>query len=61
MRCSPFIERYWNESWVIKPGGIPQQSWQAQLLELEHRLNASTADWKVGQAGRGHGGAWAQS
>lgn len=28
-------------------GGLLQQSWQAQLLELEHRLNASTAEWKV--------------
>lgn len=30
-------------------GGLMQQSWQAQLLELEHRLNTSTAEWKVGR------------
>lgn len=29
-------------------GGLLEQSWEAQLLELERHLNASTAEWKVG-------------
>lgn len=33
-----------------------QQSWRAQVLELEHRLAASSAEWKVGGVfGRGAG------
>lgn len=56
---SPFIQRYYNNSgaeeddenkdisWRLCPGGLMQQSWQAQLLELERRLNASTAEWKL--------------
>lgn len=35
-----------------------QQSWQAQLLELEHHLNTSTADWKVGCVGWEGGCLW---
>lgn len=34
-------------------GGLLEQSWEAQLLELERHLNASTAEWKVGGAGAG--------
>ncbi|KAL4424678.1 hypothetical protein ABPG77_004485 [Micractinium sp. CCAP 211/92] len=44
---SPFIQRYTKEKWAQCTGGILQQSWQAQLLELERRLNASTAEWKL--------------
>ncbi|KAI7845357.1 hypothetical protein COHA_001064 [Chlorella ohadii] len=34
-------------SWRLCPGGLMEQSWQAQLLELERHLNASTAEWKL--------------
>jgi hypothetical protein len=51
---SPFLQRYYTNagdediSWRLCPGGLMEQSWQAQLLELERHLNASTAEWKVG-------------
>lgn len=44
---SPFIQRYYKEKWAHSQGGVLQQSWQAQLLELERRMNASTAEWKL--------------
>ena len=34
-------------SWAAYDGGIAQQSWEAQLRELEHRLVQSTAGWKL--------------
>ncbi len=46
--CAHINNQYlpWHE-WPA--GGLMEQSWQAQLLELERHLNASTAEWKVGK------------
>ncbi|KAL4420414.1 hypothetical protein ABPG75_010070 [Micractinium tetrahymenae] len=44
---SPFIQRYLKEKWAQCQGGVLQQSWQAQLAELERRMNKSTAEWKL--------------
>lgn len=44
---SPFIEKYQNTSWSGLVGGILQQSWQANLAELESGLASSVAEWKI--------------
>lgn len=44
---SPFIEEYQNVSWVGHIGGLSQQSWRANLAELESRLASSRAAWKL--------------
>ena len=44
---NPFIARYHEDSWGKYDGGIVQQSWEEQLRELERRLAASTAQWKI--------------
>lgn len=38
---------YSDISWRQCRGGLLEQSWEAQLLELERHLNASTAEWKL--------------
>lgn len=59
---TPFVQYYGNRSWVTNPGGLLQQSWEANLAELEASLASSRAGWKivvghhpVRSNGEGHG------
>lgn len=44
---STFVLGYRNASWAKYDGGILQQDWEAQLKEVESRLAASKALWKI--------------
>jgi tartrate-resistant acid phosphatase type 5 len=47
---SPFVDEYWAEDeplWTLAPDGLRQQSWRAQLAELQRSLAISHADWKI--------------
>ncbi|PSC71678.1 Metallo-dependent phosphatase [Micractinium conductrix] len=47
---SPFITEYYTkfvEKGYNCSGGLAEQSWQAQLLELERKLHRSAAEWKL--------------
>ena len=44
---STFISAYRNVSWAKYDGGILQQNWELQLKEIESRLAASKALWKI--------------
>ena len=44
---SPFITEFQRDSWAVYEGGILQQSWELQLKEVEARLAASVAPWKL--------------
>jgi len=44
---TPFIMAMHATSWAKYDGGVLQQSWEAQLKEIEQRLASSTASWKL--------------
>ena len=44
---TPLVRSYADEAWAANRGGVLQQSPEDQLRELEARLAASTAAWKV--------------
>ncbi|KAK9828494.1 hypothetical protein WJX72_000331 [[Myrmecia] bisecta] len=47
MDTNPFILDYHLRPWANNTGGIAEQSWESQLLELEYRLATSQARWKL--------------
>jgi tartrate-resistant acid phosphatase type 5 len=44
---TPFVQYYYDQPWAANPGGIREQSWMANLVELEAALAASEAGWKL--------------
>lgn len=44
---SPFIQNYTIQPWAKYSGGILNQSYEAQSREIETRLAASMAPWKI--------------
>lgn len=43
----PFVQRYYQTKWAASTGGVLEQSWQGNLLELESSLAQSKAQWKI--------------
>jgi tartrate-resistant acid phosphatase type 5 len=43
----PFVQHYKDQPWYNAPGGLAEQSWEANLLELEAKLARSKAPWKI--------------
>lgn len=44
---SPMVLEYHSMEWGKYPGGITEQSWEAQLRELETDIQSSKALWKL--------------
>ncbi|KAK9804896.1 hypothetical protein WJX72_010639 [[Myrmecia] bisecta] len=43
----PFVTKYRAKAWANVPGGLVEQSWEANLANLTAQLKASQADWKI--------------
>ncbi|KAK9813485.1 hypothetical protein WJX73_001645 [Symbiochloris irregularis] len=44
---NPGVSDYRQDVWAANKGGLLEQSWEAELLELDSRLAASRAKWKL--------------
>lgn len=44
---NPFVQKYYSKPWANFSGGLMEQDWHRQLADLEEKLMASRAKWKI--------------